>query len=276
MRDPMPDPPRVRPESSLQGLWLKILVVVICIVMVAPSVIVVPMSFSGSRFLSFPPESLSLQWYREFFGTLEWRESAYQSLAAAVLTTLVATPLGVSAAYGLHQTEGRWAGLMRMALLLPIMIPAILIAAGVFFLYARMGLNNTLFGIVAAHTCLALPFVVISVTAGMRSYDMNQERVARSLGASRLTAFATVTLPQIKLSVISGAVFAFITSLDELMVALFVARGESSTLPRRMFASLRDEVDPTIAAISTILIGISMVLLVINVAAGARSAKQQG
>lgn len=244
-----------------QRLWLYILVGLICVFLVVPSLIVVPMSFSGSRFLEFPPSSWSLQWYEAYVGSVEWRDATWISFKAAVLTTLVATPVGTLAAYGLHVSNSRYAGLIRVLLTLPIMVPVILIAVGVFFLYAKIGLNNTLTGLVLAHSILAIPFVLITVTAGLRTFDMNQEMVARSLGAGRVRAFLTVTLPQIRFSVISGALFAFITSLDEVVIALFVARGESATLTRRMFAFLRDQVDPTIAAISTILIGISIILL---------------
>ncbi len=143
------------------------------------------------------------------------------------------------------------------------MVPVILIAIGVFFLYAKLGLNNTIPGLVMAHSMLALPFVLITVSAGLKTYDMNQEMVARSLGASRLKAFLTVTLPQIRFSIISGALLAFITSLDEVVVALFISGGENATLTRRMFNALRDEIDPTIAAISTILIAVSVLALVL-------------
>ena len=145
--------------------------------------------------------------------------------------------------------------------MLPLIIPGILIAIGIFLLYAQLGLNNTLTGIVLAHSVLAIPLVVIIVASSLKSYDMNQEMVARSLGASRPWAFLTVTLPQIRISVISAALLAFITSLDEVVISLFIAGGDNATLTRRMFNALRDEIDPTIAAISTLLILISILLL---------------
>ena len=128
-------------------------------------------------------------------------------------------------------------------------------------LYAQLGLNNTLTGIVLAHSVLAIPLVVITVASSLKSYDVNQEMVARSLGASRPWAFLTVTLPQIRISVISGALLAFITSLDEVVISLFIAGGDKATLTKRMFNALRDEIDPTIASISTLLIALSVVLL---------------
>lgn len=257
-----------RPASDTQithgrRLWLYLLCAAICVFLIAPSLIVIPMSFSGSRFLQFPPETWSTRWYQVYFDSIEWRDATVISFKAATLTTLVATPAGTMAAYGVHVSRSKIGAVIQVIMTLPLMIPVILIAIGAFFLYARIGLNNTITGLVLAHSILAIPFVVVTVSAGLKSFDMNQEMVARSLGASRIKAFFTVTLPQIRFSVFSGALFAFITSLDEVVIALFVARGDSATLTRRMFAFLRDQVDPTIAAISTLLIGVSIVLLVI-------------
>lgn len=255
-----------RPASETQvthgqRLWLYVLCGLIMMFLMLPSLIVIPMSFSDSRYLEFPPQDWGLRWYRNYFGSIEWMDATRISLSAAVLTVLVATPVGTAAAYGLHVARLRYGGAINALMLMPIMVPVILIAVGVFFLYARLGLNNTLLGLVLAHSMMAIPFVLITTAAGLRSYDMNQELVARSLGASRFWAFCTVTLPQIRFSIISGALFAFIVSLDEVVVALFISGGERATLTRRMFAALRDEIDPTISAISTLLIVVSVVLL---------------
>ncbi|MBE9559084.1 MAG: ABC transporter permease [Proteobacteria bacterium] len=270
-----------RPASDTQithghRLWLYVLGGLICFFLVVPSLIVIPMSFSGTKFLQFPPESWSTQWYEVYFNSVEWREATIVSAKAAVLTTLLATPAGTMAAYGIHVSRTRLSGVLRLVMVMPLMIPVILIAIGVFFLYARIGLNNTIPGLVLAHSVLAVPFVVVTVTAGLKSFDMNQEMVARSLGASRLRAFFSVTLPQIRFSVLSGALFAFITSLDEVVIALFIARGDGSTLTRRMFAFLRDQVDPTIAAISTLLIGVSIVMLLLYAILGQLDARRRG
>lgn len=174
---------------------------------------------------------------------------------------LVATPMGTLAAYGLHVSRFRFSAVIFVVLLLPLMVPIIMIAVGVFFLYAKLGMINTIVGLVMAHSMLAIPLVVIVVTAGLKSYDMDQELVARSLGASRARAFVTVTLPQIRFSVITGALLAFLTSLDEVIIALFVSGGQNATITRRMFNALRDQIDPTIASISTCLIVVSVLLL---------------
>jgi len=179
-----------------------------------------------------------------------------------VMTLLLATPLGTLAAYGLHVSRFRFSVYVYVMLSMPLMVPVIMIAIGVFFLYAKLGMINTISGLVLAHSMLAVPLVVVVVASGLKSYDMNQEMVARSLGASQARAFLTITLPQIRFSVTTGALLAFLTSLDEVIVALFVSGGENATITRRMFNALRDQIDPTIASISTLLITISILLLI--------------
>jgi len=242
-------------------LWLYVLGALIMLFLVLPSLLVIPLSFSDSRYLAFPPPGWSTRWYEAFFGAVEWRDATVVSLTAATLTMVISTALGTLAAYGMHASRSRFTQLVYATFMLPLIIPGILIAIGVFLLYAQLGLNNTLTGIVLAHCVMAIPLVVITVASSLKSYDMNQEMVARSLGASRPWAFLTVTLPQIKISVISAALLAFITSLDEVVISLFIAGGDRATLTRRMFNALRDEIDPTIAAISTLLILMSVLLL---------------
>jgi putative spermidine/putrescine transport system permease protein len=247
-----------------QRLWLYVLCALVLIFLVTPTLLVIPMSFSDSRFLAFPPRAWSLRWYEAYFSSVEWRDATIVSLQVAVWTTLISTLTGTMAAYGLYYCRLSVKRGVQILLALPMMIPVILIAVGVFMLYAQLGLNNTIPGIVLAHSTLAIPLVMISVFAGLRSFDANQEMVARSLGASRLHAFLTITLPQIANSVISGALLAFVTSFDEVVISLFIAGGDRATLTRRMFLALRDEIDPTIAAISTLLVLLSIVLVAVS------------
>ncbi|RWD65786.1 MAG: ABC transporter permease [Mesorhizobium sp.] len=249
------------PISHWQRLWLYLLGGLVMLFLIAPSVIIVIMSFSGSTLLQFPPEQWSLRWYEAYFGSVEWRDATVVSVKVAVMTAIVATPLGTAAAYAINAGTLRLTGAINALLTASLIIPVILIGIGTFFLYARVGLNNTLTGLVIAHTVQALPLVVLTVLSGLRSYDMSQEMVARSLGAGRFAAFFQVTLPQLRFSIVSGALFAFITSFDEVVVSLFISGGETTTLTRRMFNALRDQIDPTIAAISTCLIVLSIVLL---------------
>jgi len=251
---------RIGPLFDLPFVLLTVVGVSVLIYLVLPIFIVVPMSFSASRFLSFPPPSLSVRWYTEYFGSSEWILATLVSFEVAIATALLATPIGVAAAYGIHVGSGRLSRAAYTILMMPLMVPHIIVAIGIFFIYARIGANNTILGIVLAHTMLAIPFVLITTLSGLQGFDMQQERAAQSLGVNRLQAFLRVTAPQIKGSIIAGALFAFISSFDEVVVSLFLSGGPSSTLPKRMFVALRDEVDPTIAAISSMIIIASLAI----------------
>jgi putative spermidine/putrescine transport system permease protein len=262
-----------RPASDTQvthgrRLWLYGVGGLVMIFLVVPSLIVIPMSFSDSQYLQFPPREWSLRWYANYFGSPGWMRATWTSLKAGLLTTLVATPLGTLAAYGLHASRLRWAGLAMLVLITPIIVPIILVGIGIFYVYVQLGLLKTLAGLVIAHSMLALPLVVLVMAAGFKGYDMNQEMAARSLGASRPRAFLLVTLPQIRFSVVTAALLAFLTSFDEVIVALFISGGENSTLTRNMFLALRDRIDPTIAAISTMMIVLTTLLLALSQAFG--------
>ena len=242
--------------------WLYVVAGLVMVFLVAPTVIVIPMSFSESQYLEFPPRTWSTRWYDHYFNSYEWMSATRTSVIAAFFTMVVATPLGVMAAYGLFVSSFRFAHLVFLLLISPMMVPVVLIAIGVFYVYAKMKLVHSLAGLVLAHSMLAIPLVLIVVSAALKSYDMNQEMVARSLGASRLRAFMVVTLPQIRFSVITAALLSFLTSFDEVIVALFVSGGDNATLTRSMFITLRDQIDPTIASIPTIMVLISTSLLV--------------
>lgn len=249
-------------KNKTDNLWLAIVGACVLFFLALPTLIVIPMSFSGASYLEFPPQSWSLRWYATYFGSSQWIDATKTSLIVAILTTIIATPLGTLAAYGLTCASARVRNTAQFLVILPIIVPVILVAVGVFHLYAKLGLNYTITGIVIAHTALALPFVIITVLSGFKNYDFNQELAARSLGASRPEALLTITLPQLKFSIQTGALLAFITSLDEVVVAMFVSGGDNATITRRMFNSLRDQIDPTIAAISTCLIVVSVGALI--------------
>ncbi|MCP5082025.1 MAG: ABC transporter permease [Alphaproteobacteria bacterium] len=243
-------------------VWLYILAGLVMVFLVAPTVIVIPMSFSESQYLEFPPRTWSVRWYEHYFASSEWMAATRTSVLVAFFTMLVATPLGVMAAYGLFVSNLRFAHLIFLLLISPMMVPVVLIAIGVFYVYAKLKMVHTVGGLVLAHSMLAIPLVLIVVSSALKSYDMNQEMVARSLGASRLRAFMVITLPQIRFALITSALLSFITSFDEVIVALFVSGGDNATLTRSMFITLRDQIDPTIASISTIMVLVSTSLLV--------------
>ena len=251
-------------------IWLYLLATIIMLLLVIPTFIVIPMSFSDSQYLEFPPSTWSTRWYNEYFSSNKWMRATWTSLRIGFLTMLLATPIGTMAAYALYVSGHKAARLIFMFMLTPMIVPVILIAIGVFYFYGKVKLNNSLSGLVIAHSALAIPLVMIIITAALRSYDLNQERVARSLGATRLKAFFVITLPQIKFSVITAALLSFLTSFDEVIVSIFVSGGKTATLTKHMFSALRDYIDPTIAAISTIMVLISTVLLLLVQLAGSR------
>ncbi len=246
-----------------QRLWLYVFAAVVMLLLVAPTLIVIPMSFSESQYLEFPPETWSLRWYRNYFGSPEWMQATATSLKAAVLTMLVATPVGVVAAYGLHNSRVRFVRLAYLMLITPMMVPVVLVAIGAFYVFVQVNLLYSLTGLVLAHSVLALPLVVIVTGSALKSYDMNQELAARSLGAPRWKAFLTITVPQIRFAIVTAALLAFLTSFDEVVVAMFISGGDNPTLTRNMFNALRDQIDPTIAAISTIMIIITSLMMIL-------------
>ncbi len=250
--------------------WLYVVASIIMLLLVLPTFIVIPMSFSDSQYLEFPPSNWSARWYEVYLGSTKWMRATATSVQVGIITMLVATPLGTMAAYALFVSGHRATRALFLFLITPMIVPVILIAIGVFYAYGRAGLNNTITGLVLAHTAMAIPLVMIVITAALRSYDLNQERVARSLGATRVKAFFLITLPQIRFSVVTAALLSFLTSFDEVIIAIFVSGGVNATLTKHMFSALRDFIDPTIAAISTIMVLVSTVLLLLTQFIGAR------
>jgi putative spermidine/putrescine transport system permease protein len=252
-------------KLSFPRISLAVFVALVLLFSMLPLLVIVPVSFSDTRYLTFPPPAFSLRWYHEFMDNPAWVEAAKTSLLVATLTACITTPLGVAASYAIHNSTHRAMQYLRVVLMLPLMVPIIIVAVGVFFIYAKVDLLNSVGGLVLADVMLGLPYVVTAVTAGLQGFDQTQEMVARSLGMNRFRAFMAVTLPQIKASVISGAIFAFIQALDETIVALFISGGDNQTLTKQMFTTLRDEIDPTIAAISTLLTAASFTLVLMVV-----------
>ena len=251
-------------------LWLYIFSFITLFLLIVPSLVVIPMSFSASQYLEFPPREWSLRWYENYFfswkvenGFNDWMAATWTSIKVAVLTIFVAVPIGTMAAYGLINSSSRISKILFPIFISPMMVPIILVAIGLFYFFVQFKLVGSVLGLVIGHSLVALPLVLIIVFSALKNYDMNQEKVARSLGAGRFRAFREITLPQIKFSIISASLIAFLTSFDEIIISLFVAGGDNSTITRSMFLALRDQIDPTIAAISTILIIISSGLLII-------------
>ncbi len=246
-----------------QRLWLYVFAGIVMVLLVLPTLVVIPMSFSDSQYLEFPPETWSLRWYRHYFGSDEWMLATATSVKTAVLTMLVATPIGVLAAYALHASKLPYVRAAFVMLITPMMVPVVLIAVGAFYAYVKLQILYTITGLVLAHTLMAIPLVVIVTGSALKGYDMNQENAARSLGAPRWKAFVTITLPQIRFAVVTSMVLSFLASFDEVVIAMFVSGGDNPTLTRNMFNALRDQIDPTIAAISTIMILVTTLMMVL-------------
>jgi putative spermidine/putrescine transport system permease protein len=244
------------------GQWLmRLLVAVILLVMIAPIVVVVLLSFSSASYLTFPPPAFGVRWYREYLGSRDWLAATWLSVEVAVAVVVFATVLGTAATLGLARLPKVARMLAAGLILSPLIMPVIIVSIGVYYAFARYGLVGTPAGLVLAHTCLAVPFVVTSVGASLAGFDRRLEMAALSLGATPFGTFRQVTLPLILPGVLVGALFAFITSFDELVVALFLSGANAVTLPRRMWEDLRYALDPTIAAVSTLTILVTVVPL---------------
>lgn len=237
--------------------------VAVMVFLMAPLFVVVPLSFSNDPFFTFPVPEYSLRWYYDFFSNERWLAGIFNSGVTAVFTTIFATVLGTMAALGLSSPHFPWRRAVMAILISPMIIPVVIVAVGSYLFFGPLGLTNTRTGLVLAHTALATPFVVITVTATLSTYDTNLTRAALSLGASPLNAFFRVTLPNIISGVISGAIFAFATSFDEVVVALFLTGAEQRTLPVQMFSGISDQINPTIMAAATILLALSVALFAV-------------
>ncbi len=250
--------------SYTERAWyytLRIFCVAVLVGLVLPIFAIIPISFTSDTMLSYPMPGLSFRWFIEFFNSVMWTLSMKNSFIIAFATTFLATALGTLAALGLTMTDFPFKGVITGIMIMPMVVPIVISAVGIYFFYAWIGLPSTYIGMILAHTALATPFVVITVTATLQGFNRNQIRAGSSLGASPPTVFFKITLPQILPGVISGALFAFVTSFDEVIVALFIAGAEQYTLPRQMFAGIREKYNPTIAAVAFLLIFLTIVLM---------------
>jgi putative spermidine/putrescine transport system permease protein len=230
--------------------------------MMAPLLALVPISFSDSSFLSYPIHGWSLQWYERVFTPGPWLDSLRNSVLVGIASTLISTALGTLAALAFARRNlPRATGILGV-LISPMIIPPVISGLGMYFLFGKLGLTGTLSGLILAHTVLATPFVLISVAACLQGFDMTLLRAAAMLGASPTKAFMNVALPIISPGIISGALFAFMTSFDEIVVVLFVGGPSQRTLPRQMFDGIRDTIDPSIVAMSSFLLLLAILGLV--------------
>jgi putative spermidine/putrescine transport system permease protein len=240
---------------------LFLVAAVTLVFLVLPLFIVLPLSFSASPYLEFPPAGVSVRWYVRYFASAKWMSATALSAQIALGTTALALVLGVPASFALVRRQFRGKGLLLAFFMAPIIVPYIITAIAVYFLFARLGLVGHPLGLLAAHTLLAVPKVIVIVTAALKGFDRTLERASMSLGAGPWTTFYRVTYPAIRPAVITAALFAFLTSFDELILSMFITGPTAVTLPKLMWDAVRLEIDPTIAAASSLLIGVAVFIL---------------
>lgn len=228
--------------------------------MIVPTLIVIPISFGGSEELTFPPRVWTLELYQQLLSSSSWMSSILQSVKVASMTTVLATLIGVPAAYGLVRFEFPGKRLVLFMLMSPIVVPVIVIALGLYLYLSRLHLVGTTAGVVAGHVAYATPFMVMMVMAGVKKLDPALELAASIMGAARRTILMRVVLPQLHPSISAGALFAFLVSFDELVMAWFISSPNTMTLPVKMYTSVQWEISPIIAAVSALLTLLSIVL----------------
>lgn len=261
-------PPYATPLQKFWYYGFRILCVLIFFFLMAPIIVIIPLSFNAEDFftftpgmLAFDPEAYSLHHYEDFFTNPDWQQALSNSARIAPMATILAVIFGTLAAIGLSQDHVPFKGTIMAILISPMIVPLIISAAGMYFFYSRIGLQGNYWGVVLAHAALGIPFVIITVTATLVGFDRSLTRASASLGAGPVRTFFKVQMPLILPGVISGALFAFITSFDEVVIVLFVGSAAQKTLPWQMFIGLREQISPTILAVSTILVAISIALL---------------
>lgn len=252
-------------SAAIGNFLLKFICGLIFLFLLGPLVAVIPLSFNSVPYFSYPMEGFSLRWYQDLFGTsnlaIAWQNAFWNSLLIGICSTVIATVLGTPAALGLSRLSGASRAIAFAIILSPVIVPSIVAGLGVFYFYVNLGLSGSTFGIILAHAALGVPFVVITVSASLANYDRNLTRAGAISGANPFRVFRTITLPIILPGVISGAVFAFQTSWDEVLVVLFMASPDQHTIPRRMWSGVREQISPTTIAAATLLIMFSIALL---------------
>lgn len=251
-------------------LWLSVIGIVVALYFILPTLIVIPLSFGSGSAFQFPPQEFTLRWYENFFTNPVWLGSLGNSFLVAILASLLATVVGTAAAVGLARLTGRLAAFARTLLMISIVTPAIVVAIAVYISFLQWHLTGSLGGYVLAHAALGVPFVLVSVTSALGGFDPKLLRASASLGASPLRSFVRVTMPLISRGIISGAIFAFVTSFDEVVIALFLRSPTFQTLPVQMYNSVTFELDPTISASSSLVVVVVTIIFLVPQLVGNR------
>lgn len=257
--------------SPYQRAWyygFRAICVMIFLFLVFPIMVIIPLSFNAQDFFTFTPQMLaldpagfSLKHFRDFFSNPDWQLAMRNTLTIAPVATLISVSLGTLAAIGLSQSHVPFKRAIMAVMISPMIVPLIISAAGMYFFFSAIGLQGTYWGVVLAHAILGIPFVIITVTATLVGFDRSLTRAAASMGAGPVKTFFKIQLPLILPGVISGGLFAFITSFDEVVIVMFVGSAAQKTLPWQMFIGLREQISPTILAVATLMVALSVVLL---------------
>jgi putative spermidine/putrescine transport system permease protein len=292
--------------DPLERLWYysyRVICGLIFFFLIAPIIIIMPLSFNAEPYFTFTtkmltlnPEGFSMRWYdnlltfgmvapdalrdgswwSDVWANAKWVQAAKNSIIIGFFSTIVATVLGTIAAMGLSRPEMPYRKVIMALLISPMIVPIIITATGLFFFYSDIGLSGTYFGVIMAHATLGIPFVIITVTATMMSFDKSLIRAAQNMGAGPVTTFFKVQLPLITPGVVSGGLFAFVTSFDEVVVVLFIGSHEQQTIPRQMWNGIREQISPSILAVATILVIFSICLLTVVELLRRRSERLRG
>ncbi|PZU84858.1 MAG: ABC transporter permease [Chelatococcus sp.] len=231
--------------------------------LVLPTLLVIPLAFTSSQFLEFPPPGYGLTWFRTYFESPLWIQATIRSFLVAFATAIAATAIGGFTALALANSRTRWSGLIFAFFLAPMIVPRIVIAVGLFYLFARIGLVATDLGLIIGHTVLAIPFALVTMAAVLKSYDQRLDQAAATLGANRLKTLTGVTIPLVKGGLVAAFLFSFITSFDELTIAIFVSGGVKTTLPKQMWDDMILQLNPTLAAVSVVVFVVVTVMLLV-------------
>ena len=246
----------------------------IVLFLLLPSFLVVPVSLTDTDYLALPEQGLSLRWWTAMIQSPQWRDGFLQSMGIGLAATAIAVSAGTLCAIGCWRVQNRWSSLVRTVILVPMIVPTIVYALGLFRVYAKVGLLDSFLGVVLAHAALGLPYPAITVGAALTNYDPRLEQAARSLGGSGFQTLRMVTLPNLWAGILSGAIFAFVVSWDELVIVLFIAGRRVHTLPREIWSGIRENLDPTIAAVATLLIAVTLLALIPVIRSGRAVAKE--
>lgn len=257
-------------------MLLYVVTALIVLFLVLPVLIIIPMSFSSSRYIEFPPPDFSTRWYDTFFGSKTWTTALMNSIVIGIATTILALILGLLIAEGLNKSHFKGKSFITELFMMPMLVPGIIVGISLFKFESEIKISGTLTGLIIAHTVLAIPFVVRTVLASLSGLNPNYELAAQNLGANKFQTFMKVTFPIIKPAIFSGAMFAFATSFDEIVVSQFICGTRVKTLPKVIWVGLNQQLDPTITSIATIMITLITIIMVLMYAKDIFGKKNKG